>query len=147
MSGPAPCQCFSPASKRTTSPGRMISTGPPARWARPTPCVTTMVWPAGWVCHAVRAPGSKVTSVPPARPGSSAVKSGSMRTRPVNQSAGPMRDGVSPARVIFMGASVAFARSVPRRAPAGNRRPTCFCGVAVRAAAQDCVATSGGETP
>jgi AcrR family transcriptional regulator len=36
----APCQCSSPGSKKTPSPGRMISTGPPRRCARPTPSST-----------------------------------------------------------------------------------------------------------
>ena len=60
-SGAAPCQCSSPGSKKTRSPGRMTSTGPPRRWARPMPSVTKMVWPLGWVCQAVRAPGVKWT--------------------------------------------------------------------------------------
>ena len=38
--GAAPCQWFSPGSKKTRSPGRMTSTGPPSRWQRPTPSVT-----------------------------------------------------------------------------------------------------------
>ena len=29
--------------------------------ARPTPSVTKIVWPYGWVCQAVRAPGVKWT--------------------------------------------------------------------------------------
>ena len=33
--GAAPCQCFSPGSNHTTSPGRISSTGPPQRCARP----------------------------------------------------------------------------------------------------------------
>jgi hypothetical protein len=40
----------------------MTSTGPPSRWQRPTPSVTKIVWPCGWVCQAVRAPGVKCTS-------------------------------------------------------------------------------------
>ena len=54
------------------------------------PEVTISVWPSGCVCQAVRAPGSKVTCAPTARAGSGAVKSGSTRTVPVNQSAGPL---------------------------------------------------------
>ena len=38
--------------------------GPPQRWAQPQPAVTMRVWPSGWVCQAVRAPGSKVTLAP-----------------------------------------------------------------------------------
>src|ERR1051325_10099846 len=45
--GAAPCQCFSPGSKNTRSPGRISSTGPPSRWQRPTPSVTKIVWPCG----------------------------------------------------------------------------------------------------
>jgi hypothetical protein len=61
-SGAAPCQWFSPGSKKTRSPGRISSIGPPSRWQRPTPSVTKIVWPCGWVCQAVRAPGVKWTA-------------------------------------------------------------------------------------
>ena len=44
-----------------TSPGRISATGSPQRCARPQPAVTIRAWPRGWVCHAVRAPGAKVT--------------------------------------------------------------------------------------
>src|SRR5437867_787015 len=60
----APCQCFSPGGNQITSPGRTCSIGSPQRWARPQPAVTIRVWPSGWVCHAVRAPGSNVTLAP-----------------------------------------------------------------------------------
>ena len=33
-------------------------------WTNPTPVVTMSVCPSGWVCQAVRAPGSKVTLAP-----------------------------------------------------------------------------------
>src|SRR3954468_12861161 len=39
----------------------MTSTGPPRGWQSPTPSVTQIVWPSGWVCQAVRAPGVKWT--------------------------------------------------------------------------------------
>ena len=58
----APCQCFSPAGIHTTSPGRISSFGAPSHCAQPHPDVTISVWPSGCVCHAVRAPGSKVTT-------------------------------------------------------------------------------------
>ena len=84
--GAAPCQCFSPGGIQTTSPGRSSSIGPPQRCARPQPAVTIRVWPSGCVCHAVRAPGSKVTFAPTTRAGAGAVNKGSTRTVPVNQS-------------------------------------------------------------
>ena len=59
----APCQCSSPGSKKTRSPGRIASTGPPRRWQRPMPSSTQIVWPFGCVCQAVRAPGVKWTHV------------------------------------------------------------------------------------
>ena len=37
------------------------------------------------MCHAVRAPGSKVTALPAARAGAVTGNKGSMRTVPVNQ--------------------------------------------------------------
>ncbi len=48
VSGLAPCQCFSPGSNQTTSPGRISSTAPPSFWARPKPAVTMMICPSGW---------------------------------------------------------------------------------------------------
>jgi hypothetical protein len=39
----------------------------PSRWQRPTPSVTQIVWPWGWVCHAVRAAGVKRTQAAPTR--------------------------------------------------------------------------------
>src|SRR5579875_532194 len=50
--------------------------------------------------HAVRAPGSKVTLAPETSAGSGASKSGSMRTLPVNHSAGPFLDACEPALLI-----------------------------------------------
>src|SRR5918993_31236 len=98
--GDAPCQCFCPGGNHTTSPGRISSTGPPQRCARPNPDVTISIWPSGCVCHAVRAPGSNVTLAPAARAGTGASNSGSMRTVPVNRSAGPLADGCEPLRLI-----------------------------------------------
>src|SRR5215204_3681698 len=94
--GVAPCQCFSPGGNQTTSPGRTSSIGPPSRCTQPQPAVMIRVWPSGCVCHAVRAPGSNVTLAPAARAGAFAWNSGSMRTLPVNHSAGPLPDGCDP---------------------------------------------------
>src|ERR671912_2637994 len=98
--GDAPCQCFSPGGIQTTSPGRISSTGPPHRWVRPIPDVTIRVCPSGCVCQAVRAPGSNVTLAPAARAGAGASNNRSMRTVPVNHSAGPLADGCEPLRLI-----------------------------------------------
>src|SRR5579872_5403078 len=100
--GVAPCQCFSPGGNQTTSPGWISSIGLPSRWARPQPLVTIRVWPSGCVCQAVRAPGSKVTLAPLTLPGAFASNSGSIRTVPVNQSAGPLVEGREPTRLISM---------------------------------------------
>src|SRR6185312_1698135 len=98
----APCQCFSPGSNRMTSPGRISSTGPPHRRAQPQPAVTMSTWPSGCVCQAVRAPGSKVTLAELARAGACASNSMSIRTAPVNHSAGPLPEGREPTRLISM---------------------------------------------
>src|SRR3954462_548898 len=100
--GDAPCQCFSPGSNQTTSPGRTSSIGPPSRCTQPEPLVTISVWPKGCVCHAVLAPGSNVTLAPAARAGVFAWNNGSMRTAPVNQSAGPLLDGCEPLLLMSM---------------------------------------------
>src|SRR6201988_2209655 len=100
--GAAPCQCFSPGGNQTTSPGRISPTGPPQRCTRPQPAVTIRVWPSGWVCQAVRAPGSNVTLAPTTRAGSGASNRGSTRTAPVKFSAGPLPEGCEPFLLIFM---------------------------------------------
>src|ERR1700741_39135 len=94
--GAAPCQCFSPGGNQITSPGWISSMGPPSRCTHPQPAMTIRVWPSGWVCHAVRAPGSNVTLAPAERAGVFAWNKGSMRTVPVNQSAGPLLEGCEP---------------------------------------------------
>src|SRR6516162_7468217 len=66
----APCQCFLPGGHQITSPGRISSLRSPQHWVQPHPEVTTKVCPSGCVCHAVRAPGSKVTDAPKVRAGS-----------------------------------------------------------------------------
>ena len=83
VAGGAPCQCFSLGANQITSPGWMGAMGPSQRCAQPAPAVTMRVWPRGCVCHAVRAPGSKVTLAPWTRAGSGAWKRGSTRTLPV----------------------------------------------------------------
>src|ERR1700681_1540863 len=98
--GLAPCQCFSPGSNQTTSPGLISSTCPPQRCAQPSPDVTINVWPNGCVCQAVRAPGSNVTLAQAMRAGSGAGNRGSIRTVPVNQSAGPFFELCDPALFI-----------------------------------------------
>src|SRR5881398_712102 len=100
--GVAPCQCFSLGAIKTTSPGCIASIGPPHRCARPQPDVTINVWPNGCVCQAVRAPGSNVTLAPRTRAGSGASNNGSIRTVPVNQSAGPSVETCEPLLLIFM---------------------------------------------
>src|SRR5579871_1850173 len=99
----APCQCFLPGGHQTTSPGRITSFGSPQHCVHPHPEVTINVCPSGWVCHAVRAPGSNVTKAPKARAGSGGSNRGSIRTEPVKVSAGPLRDGWEPLRLISIG--------------------------------------------
>src|SRR5690606_9534720 len=83
--------------------GRITSMAPPSHCARPQPEVTMIVCPSGWVCHAVRAPGSKVTCAAAVRAGVAGWNKGSIRTAPVNQSAGPLVDACDSARWILMG--------------------------------------------
>src|SRR5215472_7763978 len=122
--GAAPCQCFSPGANQTTSPGRICSTGPPSRCARPLPAVTISVCPSGCVCQAVRALGSNVTLAPLTRAGSGALNIGSMRTVPVNHSAGPLPDGCVPFRLISiaMSSGVGYLSPAPRPIHRHNRR-------------------------
>src|SRR6476620_8035567 len=98
--GVAPCQCFSFGSNQTRSPGCISSTEPPSRCTQPQPDVTINVCPNGCVCHAVLAPGSNVTQAPAACAGALAWNKGSIRTVPVNQSAGPLPEGCEPTLLI-----------------------------------------------
>src|SRR5208283_1040062 len=102
----APCQCFLPGGHQTTSPGRISSLGSPQHCVQPHPEVTIKVCPSGWVCHAVRAPGSNVTKAPKVRAGSGGSNRGSIRTEPVKVSAGPLREGWEPLRLISIGRSL-----------------------------------------
>src|SRR5918912_994021 len=95
----APCQCFSPGGQITTSPARISRFGPCSHFTQPQPEVTIRCWPSGCVCQAERAPGSKVTSPADTRDGSVAENKGSIRTVPVNQSAGPLVEGCEPLRL------------------------------------------------
>jgi hypothetical protein len=63
----SPCQCFTPGGIQTTSPGSKSRLSPPHSRVQPMPDVTIRVWPAGWLCHALRAPGSNMTWPPVAR--------------------------------------------------------------------------------
>ena len=70
--------------------------GPPQHCTQSQPAVTINLWPSGWVCHAVRAPGSNVTNPAETRDGSVAGNSASIRTLPVKCSAGPLAEGCEP---------------------------------------------------
>src|ERR1700733_1533785 len=108
----APCQCFLPGGHQITSPGRISSLGSPQHCVQPHPAVTINVCPSGWVCHAVRAPGSNVTNAPNARAGSGGLNRGSMRTEPVKFSAGPLREGREPLRLISIVAPFSIGPTV-----------------------------------
>src|SRR2546422_598063 len=92
----APCQCFTPGGIHTTSPGLISRFSPPQSWTHPVPEVTIRICPAGCVCQALRAPGSKVTWPAPTRVCVRAPMSGSTITVPVNVSAGPLPVGRDP---------------------------------------------------
>src|SRR5947209_16731657 len=101
--GPAPCQCFSPGGIHTVSPALISRIGPPFACTRPTPEMTCSVCPSGWVCHAVRAPGSKLTRPARMHAGAGASMIGSCHTTPVNESFGCRRVGTDPLALISIG--------------------------------------------
>src|SRR3954469_4535187 len=94
--GPAPCQCFSLGGIHTVSPALISRIGPPFACTRPTPEITCSVCPSGCVCHAVRAPGSKLTRPARMRAGAGASMIGSCHATPVNDSFGCRRVGTEP---------------------------------------------------
>src|ERR1700760_3649545 len=100
--GDAPCQCLWPGGHQITSPARISTIGSPSHCVQPQPAVTRRVWPSGWVCQLERAPGSNVPLAHERGAGGSGAFNGSMRTVPVNHSAGPLIDGCEPARFRYM---------------------------------------------
>src|SRR6266851_1854902 len=98
----APCQCFTFGGIQMTSPGWICRRSPPDSCTQPVPDVTMSVWPAGWVCHAVRAPGSNVASPPVACVCAEASNNGSITTEPVKLCAGPLPEGRDPFGLISM---------------------------------------------
>ena len=66
------------------------------------PDTTQSVWPSGWVCHAVRARGSKRTQPLLIRAGVGASMMGFCHTVPVKDSAAPRREAVDPNGLISM---------------------------------------------
>ena len=66
----------------------------------PQPAVTIRVWPRGWACQAVRAPGSNVTFAPNHAGWSGRIEQGSTRTVPVKYSACPLLEGCEPLRLM-----------------------------------------------
>src|SRR5450830_506401 len=111
LSGAAPCQCLVWGGMCTTSPTRISSTGPPQRWMRPTPAVTIRVWPSGWLCQWVRAPGLKLTAPAELRSSPLGTCSISTLTCPVKYCSGAALTGRLPARVICRPAPAAKAAS------------------------------------
>src|SRR5262249_32837810 len=94
--GDAPCQCLWPGGHQMTSPARISTMASPSHCVQPQPAVTSRVCPSGCVCQFDRAPGSKVTLAHDTLEGGGGAFSGSMRTVPVNHSAGPLIDGCEP---------------------------------------------------
>ena len=94
--GVAPCQCFWPGGHHRTSPVRISTIGSPSHCVQPQPDVMISVCPSGWLCQALRAPGSNVTLAHETRAGAGGALRGSMRTVPVKYSAGPFCEGCEP---------------------------------------------------
>src|ERR1017187_242504 len=101
-SGVAPCQCFSPGGIHTVSPARTGRIGPPQVCTWPMPEVMCNVCPSGWVCQAVRAPGSKRTQAERKSAGSGVWMIGSCHTVPVKLGALMRRDGRDPQAIMSM---------------------------------------------
>src|ERR1700738_3419723 len=124
--GVAPCQCLWPGGHQITSPARISTMGSPSHCVQPQPDVTIKVCPSGWVCHALRAPGSKVTLAQDTRDSAGGAFNGSIRTLPVNHSAGPLIEGCDPGRLssilsALIGHQIASCRSLIHLTIAGSR--------------------------
>src|SRR5438552_4777114 len=101
----APCQCFTPGGVHMTSPGLTSCFAPPSCCTQPVPAVTIRVWPSGWVCHAERAPGSKVTQEAETLESAFGWNRGSMRTEPVKYCSGALLERCEPFRVMVIASS------------------------------------------
>src|SRR5262245_42980576 len=110
----APCQCLTPGGVQITSPGLISCFGPPSCWIQPVPAVTISSCPAGWVCHAERAPNSNVTEPTEVRQGALGWNSGSTRTAPLKYCSAPFVEGCEPLRVMVID-SCAYAESETNR--------------------------------
>src|SRR6516162_2050104 len=119
----APCQCFSAGGHTTTSPARISLLAAPWHCTQPQPDVTTSRWPSGWVCQAVRAPGSNVTNAAETRDGSVAWNSGSIRTLPVKYSAGPLAEDCEPLRLSSIASNLSLYRQSRGQRPLVNLIP------------------------
>ena len=96
--GDAPCQCFSPGANQTTSPGRISSIGRAfalhaAEARQDDQRLPERMGVPGGAGAGLERDGGAGRPVP----GAPAWKSGSMRTVPVNYSAGPLAEGCAPA--------------------------------------------------
>src|SRR5688572_17053051 len=108
-----------------TSPGLTSILSPPSSCTQPAPDMTIRTWPAGWVCHAERAPGAKVTRLPDEVVLSFGAYQGSTVTDPVNVSAAPLVEGREPLReismrTVFSSPDVAACAVVARPASSGT---------------------------
>jgi hypothetical protein len=84
--------------------------------------------PAGWVCHADRAPGWKVTYASLYGAVSSSANRGWTRTSPVKYCAGPVLGACDPLRMITCGSSSSDrARLAARRWCGWCERLLCAC--------------------
>src|SRR5665213_1809559 len=83
------------------------------------------VWPSGWVCQNVRAPGSKRTQPARSNAGSGAWMIGSCHTVPVKLDAGPRRDGRDPQAMMSM---MVFSRVALFSGYHFLQRPACVGG-------------------
>src|SRR3954464_4995454 len=92
----APCPCPPPGGVQPTPPGLISLFWPFHSCPQPVPDVTIRIWPAGWVCHAERAPGAKITLPPAEAMCSLAANNGPTITAPVDSAAAPVGRGRDP---------------------------------------------------
>src|SRR6476620_1390206 len=120
VSAVPPCQCLTPGSVQMTSPAAMSCRCPPHSCTQPEPEVTISVWPAGWVCQAVRAHGVKETSAELTLRLGFASNSGLTLTSPVNVLAGPAPAGRESLREMSTPTPPSAALGVDLHSPSGT---------------------------
>src|SRR6266487_4146420 len=120
-SGPAPCQCSSPAAAETVSPVPMRRAGAPRACTKPSPSRTCSTWPPACRCQWLRVPASKRTTLTRTGWGSSVTCRGWDLAGPVRWASSIGSPRRASGRVVIFTPSI--VEGAPPAPPGSERRP------------------------